>query len=192
MSLLRDFSPQGKRFSVEEVVWFYRSLGFFGSGDSKDSAANVVARYQKRWGVPPDPMKPWDDVRMLALDEARVWRGDPQGDVCRGKKAYVKTLQEWSRVSQGAFKPQDIEEIWGSDTGPISVHLTLGGLRRTLKPDWDDDWLDLNILTTINELIAKSGKQLACASEVNFAIVFATDEDGRERLERVRGFPFVL
>jgi hypothetical protein len=129
---------------------------------------------------------------MLALDEERVWQGDPECDVSEESHAYAETLQEWSRISRGIFEPEGIEEVWESDKGPIAVHVTLGGTRHTLRPEWNNDWLDLNILAPINALIAKSGRHLACASDVNFAIVFLMDQEGRKQLTSVRRFPFVM
>lgn len=192
MSFLGDFFSKQRKMSIDEVVEFYMKFGFFGGGDPKSTTERLVARYREAWGDAPDPGKPWDDVFMLALDEERVWQDDPECDVCEENKVYTETLQEWSRISQGIFQPQGIEEVWEGERGPISVHLTLGSTRHTLRPKWDNDWLDLNILTPINELIAKSGKHLACASDVNFAIVFPIDQQGRKQLTSVRRFPFVL
>ena len=192
MSFLSDFFRKQRNMSIEEVVGFYMKLGFFGKGDPKSTAEKIVAQYQEEWGDSPDPRKPWDDVFMLALDEERVWQGDPECDVSEGNNVYTETLREWSRISQGVFQPESIEEVWESEKGPISVNLTLAGTRHTLRPEWDNDWLDLNILTPINKLIAKGGKHLACASDVNFAIVFPIDQQARKQLTSVRSFPFVL
>jgi hypothetical protein len=177
--------------SAEDVVQFYRGLGFFRDGDRKRCTERLLKRFEHDHGRPFDPSRPWDDVYLLSYDEERVWADDPECDVALGNQVYQEVLAEWARVSGGAFAPEEIEEVWDGERGPISVHLRLDGRRYTFRPSWDNDWLDLGILGTINGLIAGTGKQFLCASDVNFAIVFVLDTEGRRILAEQRRFPFL-
>jgi hypothetical protein len=176
------------RMTARQVVEFYQQLGFL----EFDSAENVLAQYQEQWGRPFDPRHSYNDEMLLGLDKARVAEGDPEADVAPGNIVYCETLAEWSAVSSDVFAPHHIEEHWQSDEGPITVSFFLGDERFAIDPFWCDDWLDLTILIPLNQLIAASGKQFVCASDVNHAIVFACDAGTRAKLQEVRQFQFAL
>lgn len=177
--------------TAEEVVRYYREIGFFGDGDLAECATRLLKRFEADHGEPFDPRKPWNDVYLLSYDEKRVWTDDPECDVCAENQVYTEVLAEWAKVSDGAFNPTGIEEVWEDEEGPIFVHFILDGHRHTLHPTWDNDWLDLDILASINRIIGKSGKEFVCASDVNFAVVFVLDGETKRRLAAERRFPFI-
>ncbi len=177
--------------TTEEIISFYRDLGFFYDGDLADCTARLVKRFEHDHGKPFDPANPWNDVFLLSYDEKRVWTGDPECDVCAENNVYTEVLAEWAKISDGVFGPTDIEEVWQSEEGPVAVHFTLDGQRHTLHPTWAHDWLDLDILASINRILGKIGKEFVCASDVNFAVVFVLDGESKRRLAAGRRFPFI-
>jgi O-acetyl-ADP-ribose deacetylase (regulator of RNase III) len=178
-------------WTAEEVVRYYREMGFLGDGDLAECTSRLLTRFEEDHGTPFNPADPWNDVWLLSYDEQRVWTGDPECDVCAENEVYTEVLAEWAKISDGVFSPTEIEEVWEDEEGPISVHFTLDGQRRTLHPTWDNDWLDLDILASINRIIGKSGKEFVCASDVNFAVVFVLDAGSKRRLATERQLPFI-
>jgi hypothetical protein len=186
----RDRHPPQPAFSREDVVQFYRDLGFFKGESFLECADRLLKRFEHDHGEPLDPQKVWDDVYLLCNDKENVWASDPECDVCAGNEVYREVLPEWSSISKGFFDVEDIEESWHGDEGPITITFQWNGKRCTLHPNYLNDYLDLSILGQINRLIAGSGNQFVCASDVNFAIVFLLDTEGKRRLAEVRRFPF--
>ncbi len=176
------------QMSGEDVVRYYQGLGLLRS-KAPDS---LLTEYEEQWSKALDPNKPWDDVYLLSLDRERVWTDDPECDVCAYNRVYSEVIPEWSRLAKDEFNPRDIEERWESETGPITVSFTLNGVRCGIRPEYLDDYLDLSILTQINGLISATGVQFVCASDVNFAIVFAVREETRRKLLKERRFPFLF
>jgi hypothetical protein len=177
--------------TVEEVLRFYREMGFFSDVDLGKPMSRLFSRFQNDYRKEYDPKNPWHDVLLLSYDQRRVWTGDPECDVCAENRVYTEVLREWAKISDGVFDPTNIEEVWQGEEGPVAVHFTLDGQRHTLHPTWAHDWLDLDILASINRIIGKIGKEFVCASDVNFAVVFVLDGESKRRLATGRRFPFI-
>ncbi len=184
-------SKSPSAWTAVDVVRYYRETGFFGDGDPADCTTRLLERFKEDHGTPFNPADPWNDVYLLSYDEKRVWTGDPECDVCAENQVYTEVLAEWARISDGVFNPANIGEVWNDEEGPISVDFALDGQRHTLHPTWDNDWLDLDILASVNRIIGKSGKEFVCASDVNFAVVFVLDAETKRRLAIERRFPFM-
>ncbi|HTI72120.1 MAG TPA: hypothetical protein VMF06_19245 [Candidatus Limnocylindria bacterium] len=181
-----ELTSRPVKLSREETVRFYQEFGFFAG----ESAGEVVAEYDRDFSDAGEPFKRWEDVLLLSLSKSRVWQGDPEADVCSGNEVYIETLSEWGRISEGAFAPSEISEEWGSDSGPVTVIFRLGSELHTIHPRYQDDYLDLDVLKSINALILPSGRQFAYASDVNFAVVLCLKPEERARISKVRDFPF--
>ena len=171
-----------------ETIDYYRRLGFY----SRESTGEILTRYRAEWGKEPPAGKPWDDVFLLRYDEAAVWTGDPEADVCSGNDVYASTLAEWAKITNGAFAPTDIRETWHSDAGPIEISFLQDGRRQTIQPSYQDDWIDLEILAELNRITQASGKRFNCAVDGNFCLVVFLSPETERRLRRERGFPFAL
>lgn len=187
----RDRHPPQSSFSQEDVVRFYRDLGYFNGGSLPECADRLLKQFEHDHGKPLDPQTGWDDVYLLYYDKENVWADDPECDVCAGNEVYRDVLPKWSLISKGLFHVEDIVETWQSDEGPITLAFRWNGKRCTVHPRFLDDYLDLSILAEINKLLANTGKQFICASDVNFAIVFLLDTEGKRKLSEVRKFPFL-
>jgi hypothetical protein len=172
--------------SREDVIRFYQHLGFFKAVEP----ATVIQRYIDGYGEPPSADNRWDDVFLLAYAEGEVWAEDPEADVCADNEVYSEVLPEWARISQGAFLPDNITEDWESETGPVTVSFDLGGQPASVSPSYQDDWIDLEVLHQINQLIAASGRQFECAVDGNFALVLCLTPDQKRTMQGQRNFPF--
>ena len=104
--------------------------------------------------------RPTLELFVAALDQTRVWWGDLEADVANGNDVYASVIEDWAAVSVGAFEPDQIEETWESEAGPVTVRFTLGGKDVELAPEYLEDWIDPRIISPINERIAASGRQL--------------------------------
>jgi len=172
--------------SPEEVVRFYQQLGFFTGADP----AAVVQRYTAEYDAPPDPSKRWDDVFLLSYSKGDVWADDPEADVCAENEVYSEILPKWARISHGAFAPGAITEEWDDESGPITLRFDLGGSAESVSPNYQDDWIDLEVLRQVNALIVKSGRQFECAVDGNFALVLCLTPEQKATMRTQRGFPF--
>ena len=180
------FKSDSRASAPEDVVRFYQQLGFFAGADR----AAVVQGYTEEHGAPPDAAKPWDDVFLLSGAEGEVWADDPEADVCAENEVYSEVLPQWARISHGAFAPAGISEHWESDSGPITLSFQLGGQPASVSPNYQDDWIDLEVLRQINALIASSGRHFECAVDGNFALVLCLTPEQKATMQTQRQFPF--
>lgn len=169
---------------LPDVVAFYRELGFFPDTEP----AEVIEAYLRDWGQPPRVWQAADEAILLSYSESRAWRNDTEVDVCAGSEAYTWALVGWGEVSEGAFAPEEIREHWESDSGPITLTFTAGGMRRELHPDYMNDWLDVGILEEISKWLPD--RSYAVYLDGQNALVLCLTPDERERIERVRGMTF--
>lgn len=167
-----------------EVIGFYQEMGFFDGVTPEE----VIEAYLVDWGELPDPWQKWDDAFLLSYSASRVWADDAEADVCAENKVYTGVLPAWAEASQGAFAPENIEERWESETGPVHLSFTLDGTARTLSPRYLDDWLDVDVLAQANEWLAD--RAYTGFSDGNYSLVLCLTPEERERMERVRTFPF--
>ena len=174
--------------TARDVVGFYQRLGFFSGQDPAD----VLAAFEDEMGEPLVPTNPWDDVYLLGLDKEAVWFDDPEADVCRENKVYTRVLQEWARISRGAFNPSDIEEVWEGEQGPIKLRFTMNGTAHELSPAYQQDWLDLGVIEQLNALLKDADLSFAWALDGNTAIVLALDARQQAELTTQRNFPFAV
>ena len=185
--LSKIFKDEGKSLSsAGDVIRFYQHLGFFPGADP----AAVIRQYTDDHGDRPHASNPWDDVFLLAYSKGEAWADDPEADVCAENLVYSEVLPQWARISQGAFAPSSINEHWDSDTGPIAVRFLLGELEAELAPNYQDDWIDLEVLRQINQVIAASGRQFECAVDGNFALVVCVTSEQKATMQSQRNFPF--
>lgn len=180
---------------LREAVAFYRELGFMPEHADKtaDEVFEIVkARLMRDWG---DSL-PNADTASLELFfieslPSRVWWGDTEADVFVDNHVYEEVLAEWSRISLGAFEPEDVAELWETDTGPLTISFMLDGQPRELHPEVRDDWLDMNIVTGINRMIEPTGRQFVVHIPDQTAVLMCVTPEERQRLETERGWTFI-
>jgi hypothetical protein len=179
-------SDKRRQGTPEDVVRFYKGLGFFAGA----AAADVIRQYREELGQPPNPAKSWDDAELLSFSENDVWADDQEADVCAGNKIYEEVLPQWAAISRGAFAPSAIAEKWDSEEGPVTVSFQLNGQAVSVLPLYKDDWIDMEILLQINRLIGTSGYQFQCTDLGNMAVVLCLTPAEKEAMKKERDFPF--
>jgi len=148
--------------SIATRVAALRRAGLFADrADLTDPAlaTEVEAAIADEWGGQIAADDPLIEMLVAAEDTTRVWWQDLEADVAKGNDVYRSLLEEWGRISVGAFEPTAIEETWASDTGPVTVSFDLDGEAQSLQPEVIEDWIDPRIATPINDLIASSGRR---------------------------------
>lgn len=179
--------------SLVESVGAFRSLGFFADEPRLDDAEvleRIQRAYQREWGESIEPDDPLADVYLLAADTGRVWWDDLEADALEGNGVYVDTLKAWGKISRGWFRPRQIREHWAGVEGPVTISYTSSGQRRELRPDWNDAWIDLNLVCQINRTLASNAGELAVVKTFEqTAVVLALTPREREQLEQ-RGWEF--
>ena len=175
-------------------VDFFRPLGFFKEYQHLSSshlAAVLIEMLRLEMGDNFDPCDPLADLFLLKFDEDRVWWDDTEADVCSENQVYRKTLEEWSRISLGAFLPTEIQEKWQGQAGPVEISLKLNKLPVTLHPRYMDDYLDIGILAGINAAIRQTDIQFAVHEIFDqTAFILALAMDDKRRLQEERGWRF--
>jgi hypothetical protein len=184
-----------------EAIHFFRTLSFFESYRELSDEELLATLNKVRGGalirqidfiLPYAPVTADLDRILLALDKKRVWEDDTEADVCPEHAVYVRTLNEWSAISRGTFVLEDVQEHWTSDNGPVRVTLAHQGQTFRLHPRYWDDYMDIGILTEVNEIIADTGIQFAAYdTQDQTAFVVALKPHERETLEQERNWRFL-
>lgn len=133
------------------------------------------------------------DLIVASFDRTRVWWQD-RDRVYRNYDGFVITLQEWARISRGAFQPEDVYESWGEDGEMIVVTFTLNDEQHTyIHLTSLDTYIDtVGLRDLINPLIAETGYQFAiCEVRGDPNVVMILTEDERLRMVEERGWQFV-
>lgn len=189
-----DGLPEPSEETVADRVSALRAIGFFvDRADATDDeiATEVAASIKAEWGDQIGPADPLFDLLVAGQDPDRIWWRDLEADVSDGNLVYQITLAEWGGISVGSFSPSAITERWDSDAGPVTVTFELDGTEHALQPSYLEDWIDLGILTGINELVASSGRRFESYRAFDqTAFVASLTADERLTLERDRGWCF--
>ncbi len=179
-----------KRQTLVDVIRLYRDLAFFSEHSQlsdDELAEHLNTRYRAIHRRDIDPGRDLADLGLLSLDEERLWWVDLEDDVFAGRNAYVEILQEWARISRGAFQPVEIAERWSKDNEPpVNISFQLGDRTYRFRTDVDK-WIDLGLLKKINRLIRPSGfafYTLATGDQTGAIVVLTKAEKTRWQRER--------
>lgn len=192
---MKFFHHSEKNWFVETIEYF-RSLNFFERYKQLSTAelAGIVSDWLKQdWDEELESPNILLELSLLSFDEDRVWWDDTEADVCRANLVYAKTLQAWRRISRGTFLPEEVEEHWETEEGPIEVSFTLTSQPVKLYPEYLEDYIDLNLLPQINKLIDKSNMQFELYQpfdQTGFVVVL-TDQE-KKMLQKKRSWRFAF
>jgi hypothetical protein len=179
--------------SLTERAAALRDIGLFADMEGlsdQELAEELEAALSEEWGerIPDD--EPLFELFVAALDRSRAWWGDLEADVADGNDVYASTLADWATISVGSFQPDQIEETWESEAGPVLVRFTLNDEDVELTPEYLEDWIDPGIITPINERIAPTGRQFRLVKAFDqTAFLLALNHAERTALE-ARGWCF--
>jgi len=189
-----DPSPAPRRWLVETLHYF-REFGFFRHYpdlDDEQLADRIDVLRRKETSIEFDPTDPKAELELLRMDEDRVWWKAVAARARPGTSAYAAALKEWGRISRGAFQPRELREEWVTESGPVTVALTLDGEKLELKPAVEGSQFDLEILSSVNRWIDPSGLRLEVFEPFDdTAFVVALFEPEKERLKRERAWTFL-
>jgi hypothetical protein len=179
--------------SLIERAAALRDIGLFADKDGmsdQELAEELEAALTEEWGerIPED--EPLLELFVAALDRTRAWWGDLEADVADGNDVYASTLAEWAAISVGAFQPDQIEETWESDAGPVVVRFTLNDEDVELTPEYLEDWIDPRIISSINERIAPSGRQFTLVKAFDQTAFLLALDPGERDAREARGWCF--
>ncbi|MCS7460765.1 stalk domain-containing protein [Paenibacillus doosanensis] len=184
---------------VLDAARYYRELGFF-AGDQSLSGQQFDDKFKKvheelkgeNWD-PFDSSEYYDslaELYILGEDKKRVWLKDTEADVGEGNEIYARTLKQWSDISRGAFQPTEIQENWKSKEGPVEISFMLNGKKRTIHPQYMNDFIDVGILAEINEMIQDSGYQFVCVEIDQTVFVTVLNASEKDKISKDRFLPF--
>ncbi len=131
------------------------------------------------------------DPYLLRWDTSRTWSETEVDSVGRNNQDYVRAFERWSKISRGAFLPQDLKETWETDSESVLIEFTVNGTRHRIEPEYFEEYIDLEILVEINRLIAETGYQFeVCELSPDTKLVIVLTLAEKERIERERRFEF--
>lgn len=187
--------PAAPRRWLVETLRYYRDLGFFRHyADLPDEqlADRIEEMRQRETSLDFEPTDPKAELELLRMDADRVWWKAVAARAKPGKGAYACALEEWGRISRGAFQPRDVREEWVTETGPVRLTLALDGEKRELQPAVEEARFDLEILGQLNRWIDLTGIRLEVFEPFDdTAFVVALFEPEKERLKRERAWSFL-
>jgi len=178
---------------ILEFIRFWRKPGFFEKFkelSEEDLVLQLSDMIVEECSMPFSPRDEFMEISVLMLDKDRFWFEDTEADVCMENKVYERIISEWAKISRGVFAPQELQEIWHSDKGPIEVHFKLNGEQHTLYPNYNDDWFDLPILIGINKLIKDTGTIFYVYVPDQCAGVIALTKDEHALIKKERKIKF--
>ncbi|MCB9663726.1 MAG: hypothetical protein H6732_06420 [Alphaproteobacteria bacterium] len=186
-----DVGPTTVDDDWRELVAFYRQLGFFEGllADVRPDHAVATVRDAARRTWMRDLRLEETDVEwmVLALDPERVWWSDRRLEVGPGEQTYVETLAAWARIARGGLRIDDVAESWESLMGPVRVTFRHEDDPVLLLPEVRDRFLDLGILSRLNQRLASAGLRFWSLPTGGRTVALVALTDAEARAFRARG-----
>lgn len=178
-----------------DVIQYFRAFGFFESHrqlSDHELGEMIKSHWYGDWeqflaGVSDRPSA---DQLLLVADTQRVWWHDLEG-VYRGANFYPNVLNEWAVISRGQFIPEQTQETWQGEDGPVEVNFVLNGHRHTFVHQ-SGDFLDHGILGLINQALANIPFRYEVATDFGDSNWIAMlNQAEKKRLVTERGWHFL-
>jgi hypothetical protein len=182
-------SPFDSRLWFSDAIRYFRGFGFFAShpGSDEELAEIIISYWRGDWDeyLTAVSDRPSADQLLLVADTKRVWWHDLEV-VYRGSNSYVDVLNEWATISRGQFAPDQIQETWQGENGPVEVTFTFNDHTYTFVHR-SGDFLEHGILQLINQVLANTPFRYEVAidyGDSNWIAVLNQDEKQRLKIER--------
>lgn len=185
--------PGGLAQWALEGVRYYRPLGYFSprsAATDEDLASMVARRAQEEVGDNPYRLPgPYLDSILLQADPALLYPPpDYEWDANAENQRHEEAIQEWARVSRGAFRPQNVKETWAGVNGPVTIEFDHDGARQLIHADLNEIGPDRKILREINRIIEPSGYQFwTFGTDCVEGLALALTQDEANRIKEERG-----
>ncbi len=193
----KTYTAEEYEEAIARILGFYESLGFKRvvnpqlSDLRADYPTQPGQRLTKIWGNRLNPDNPDIDVVILyEFFSEDAWYSDLECDVHPANLVYEQVLPEWAAISHGLFNPTDIKESWETESGPPTISFKHDGKTVTLHAQDFDDFIDIDILNPINELIAESGYSFEVGGEGQCALIICITADQKQKMIEGRNFQF--
>lgn len=168
-----------KKISKEKVVHdisVLRKCGFFEEFDNLTDKevfnklhSKRIKEYSEMMEKPYDPGMNIDEFDLANLDKHKMIYIDLECDVGAGNNVYKDVINLFSMISKGTFNPENIEEKWQSNSGPIKVEFKFNNEIVKFEPKYSDDWLDSKIFEVcINQIKTKNIRIIECLGESKY------------------------
>jgi hypothetical protein len=186
--------PSDSRRWFLDAIRYFRAMGFFEPhSGSDDELGQVIESY---WGsdwsqyLAEASDEPRADQWLLVADTKRVWWHDLE-IVYRGANSYIEVLNEWAVISHGLFLPEQGQETWQADNGPVEVTFFLNGNKYTFVHR-SGDFLEHGILQLINQTLPNKQFGFEVATDYGDSNwITLLDQDEKKRLKTERGWHFL-
>ncbi|MBD2019948.1 hypothetical protein H6F43_07070 [Leptolyngbya sp. FACHB-36] len=131
------------------------------------------------------------DLYLLSWDIKRVWWRDMEYGIFPRGNIYVRILEEWSNISRRIFLPVNVSEKWSFSEDIISIGMQLFGKQQRINLTSNRDWIDINLLNEVNELISTTGYQFVSFNTQGQDLCLVLLNSAEERkLRAERNLPF--
>jgi hypothetical protein len=97
-------------------------------------------------------------LREIAMrDRRRVWYSDLEADVCASNQVYKLFTEDMAVMFGPRFQPMHIRETWRGEQGPITLTFVDQGQTHTFTPEYQDDWMDIELFPFFARLFRRKG-----------------------------------
>ena len=165
-----------KKAQVLDNIAILREAGFFEKykeltdlevyDEIYESRKKRISKYTTDLGNSTDPGMELYPIKLAQEDFTKALHIDAEADVMIGNERYVWTINAFSKLSNGKFKPKEIQENWQTEIGPIRVTFESEDSIIVFEPEYKDDWLHESVfLICEQELKKRNIRIVRCLSE---------------------------
>jgi hypothetical protein len=179
---------------LSSAIHYFRVFGFFATyhGSDDEFGETIKSHWHGDWDeyLAAVSARPSADQLLLIADTQRVWWHDLEG-VYRGANYYASVLSEWAIISQGRFTPEQIQESWQGDNGPVEVSFALNS-NQYIFVHRSGDFLDHKLLQLVNRALANTAVHFEVATDFGDSNwITMLDQAEKKRLQTERGWHFL-
>lgn len=182
---------QQVKSDVIKNIEILRSVGFFERYENLTSTAvyeslhaQRVRDYSNMFEKPYDPGMDLNAFQLAEHDPTKLLFIDLEAGVIQGNEVYIMVIEAFRALSNHTFNPTEIQEIWQSETGPITVSFRTKDSLISFQANYQNDWLDERVFETCEHELQKRGIRLVyCLSDdgagygQSIAIMRLTEEE---------------
>ncbi|MBV6627410.1 MAG: hypothetical protein KI793_31460 [Rivularia sp. (in: Bacteria)] len=139
------------------------------------------------------PERLYLDAYLLRWDRNRTWSEIEINNINSINQKYVQVLKRWSKISRGVFNPKNVKATWDNNTNLIALYFTINGLKHTIKAEYYENLIDLEILNDINNLIASNYAlryKFEICEVLEQMLVFVLTEEEKQTIMQERNISF--